>query len=87
MKTIEVRSAHWLPLHKEVLGPRCEVPGIEVPSTESRCKASWIEVRSTKMFHLNWDDAQTWVGQLLLTFYKEHFMNIISKQENMCIEF
>ena len=40
--------------------------GIKVRSTESRRKAPWIEGRSTEAFNLNWDDAQTWLGQLLV---------------------
>ena len=40
--------------------------GIEGRSTESRCEAPWIEVHSTEVFLLNWGDAQTWLGQLLV---------------------
>ena len=42
------------------------MPGIEVRSTESRCEAHLIEVRSTKAFLLNWGYSQTWLGQLLV---------------------
>ena len=31
-----------------------DAPGIEVRSTESRCEALWIEVRTTEAFNLNW---------------------------------
>ena len=37
-RKIEGHSAELLPLHQEVLGPRCKVPRIEVWSTESRRK-------------------------------------------------
>ena len=52
-------SAKLLPLglHQEVLGPRCEAPGIEVRSTESKCEALGIKGHSTEMFPLNWGDA------------------------------
>ena len=43
----------YLPLQ----GPRCEVPGIEVRSIESRCEAPWIEVCITEAFLFNWADA------------------------------
>ena len=42
IRPIEVRSAKLLPLHQEVLEPRCEVPGIEVHSIGSRCQAPRI---------------------------------------------
>ena len=31
-----------------------DASGIEVHSTEPRCKAPWIEVRGTEAFNLNW---------------------------------
>ena len=42
--------------------------GIKVCSTESRSEAPLIEVRSTEAFLLNWGDAQTWLGQLLVGY-------------------
>ena len=42
---------------------------IQVRSIESRVKAPWIEVHSTEIFLLlvlNWGDAQTWLGQLVV---------------------
>ena len=38
-------------------------------STELRCEVPWIEMRSTEAFNLNWGDAQTWLGQLLVDLY------------------
>ena len=55
-------------LHQEVFGPRCEAPRIKVCSTESRCEAACIEVHNTEMFFSMWGKAQTWLGQLLVTY-------------------
>ena len=66
---IEVRSTES---RRNVLceAPRCYLncAGIKVRSTESRREAPWIEVRSTEAFNLNWGDAPTWLGSLLVQY-------------------